>query len=658
MHKLILCTTGTSIANGCKSLGLSQRQPSQWDEDLPDLTRELREKIALIDYANDPAVRRKLSAELNTLDRIGLQKGDRVVFIATDNAPGRLCSRFLAEIVEEQYGCDTTIERIKGMQVYNSRRLRETGLKNLVKTVLDDYLANEQIRYQYDIIINPTGGYKAIVPFLTVLGMLYGRKAIYLFEHAEELIELPPLPLTFDLHLFERVREALRYIEDEVAVPSAEYLARIVDYDPAERDLFLSFTEAFGENKITLSPLTYVLLKIEASAQPILISPKAQERLNALEGEKRTILERLIAHTSNPLWREHKIHRWTNNPKILIIKDTNTAERLAGFIKKGHFHVALVFGDHNDYERELAHWTINDLRGWEYLPWEPTVPLEEISDYSASPDRQKFIREIEQLTATVEQLQQTLATQRTEQIASKNLVDQLGIEVNQWRTAADTTRTEHHDLQRKYAHTKQQLTDQSKMLKQIQDDRAQIEAQAKVTTEQTKQHKQRHKALQADLASERAQIVSLQQEHAVLSDALSAFKKRYKNAKKRIRSLKQSLQTAHHDAQKSQRLEAQLTAATRKRKKALKKIEKYRSRLDDLTQTLARYRHKITKLRRQREKLRHQSTKHKRCQKRADKLKKKYRKSIKKNRALSAKIEAIEDRIKQQTKNKKNKKHR
>jgi hypothetical protein len=79
------------------------------------------------------------------------------------------------------------------------------------------------IIYSYEIIINPTGGYKGIVPFLTVLGMIYGKYSVYLFEFSQELIKLPPLPLTFNLDLYERVKYALKYIDQEIAITQDEY---------------------------------------------------------------------------------------------------------------------------------------------------------------------------------------------------------------------------------------------------------------------------------------------------------------------------------------------------------------------------------------------------------------------------------------------------
>ena len=60
------------------------------------------------------------------------------------------------------------------------------------------YLTDDNLNYQYDLILNPTGGYKGVIPFVTVLGMLYGKRSVYIFEHAEQLINLPPLPFSFD----------------------------------------------------------------------------------------------------------------------------------------------------------------------------------------------------------------------------------------------------------------------------------------------------------------------------------------------------------------------------------------------------------------------------------------------------------------------------
>ena len=285
MSKLILSTTGTSIANGCPSLRDVQGYRTQWDDELPTLEKEIEEKLKSGQYdLQTPQGRHRLSAELNTLDRLGLQSGDKVVLLSTDSAPGRICSEANKKIIEELYGVDVKIERIESLQVYDATELREKGLKNLVTTVLDNYLENENICYTYDVIINPTGGYKGVVPFLSVLGMLYGKPSIYLFEFSEELIKLPPLPITFDLDIYERVKGALRFLENEVVASEDAFLSKIEGYDPSERDLFLSFTESY-EGGITLSPLAYVLLKIEEGGEECLVSQTAKKQIESQRGK-------------------------------------------------------------------------------------------------------------------------------------------------------------------------------------------------------------------------------------------------------------------------------------------------------------------------------------------------------------------------------------
>jgi len=69
-------------------------------------------------------------------------------------------------------------------------------------------------------------------------------RAIFIFKHVEVLVELSPFLLTFDIHIFVQVKDALRYINEEV-VHLTEYFSHIVGYDHLGQDLFLSFTEPF-----------------------------------------------------------------------------------------------------------------------------------------------------------------------------------------------------------------------------------------------------------------------------------------------------------------------------------------------------------------------------------------------------------------------------
>lgn len=56
------------------------------------------------------------------------------------------------------------------------------------------------------VILNISGGYKSIIPFLTLMGQLYGAGLCYIYEDSDELISIPQFPVQYDWSL------ALKYL--------------------------------------------------------------------------------------------------------------------------------------------------------------------------------------------------------------------------------------------------------------------------------------------------------------------------------------------------------------------------------------------------------------------------------------------------------------
>jgi len=373
MNKLIICTVGTSISNGCKSQREILRQTTIWDDKFPDFQKEIINRINSFSEKDF----RNISAEINSTDRIGISSADRIVLLCSDNAPGRICSTELKKVFLKFYNLNETnveIKRIKDLQVRDAKKLREVGLKNFVKAVLE-YLNNPQIQYSYETIINPTGGFKGVLPFLTVLGMLYGKRTVYIFEFADQLINLPPLPFSFDLEIFNRVKPALSLIDKEVAVSKESYLNKIISYTPAEHDLFMAFTEPFDNDLITISPFAFTLLNIENEAEQALVNKTIIDDLESKHNDRGVLaIKRLISNVSNPLWRNNHREKW-HTTDLIIIKKPRTAERIAGFIEKEKFFVTHAFTDHNDYERILGKYSKKDFNTNDFVPWENNEDL-------------------------------------------------------------------------------------------------------------------------------------------------------------------------------------------------------------------------------------------------------------------------------------------
>jgi len=400
VNKLILCTTGTSIANACSSQRDLLRQPKAWDDDAEPLRREITEFLRRPENdLRQQSVRRAICAEMNSLDRIGIERTDRIALLSSDTAQGRVCADIIKNVIVNAYslsGSQVQIRRVEGLQVHDADKLRKDGFRNLIKILLDEYLHNDEIQHAYDIILNATGGYKGTIPFLVILGMLYGKRTVYTFEFANELITLPPLPFSFDLGLYNRVKPALNFLDHEIAVPEQTFLSKVLGYVPAERDLFMTFTEPFDKGRVTISPLASCLLRIDRR-KPLFVTERVMDLLRASKGTHKIHLERMLSKSIDPLWRNSHLDTW-NVTDLLVIKEKN-GERIAGYNKGGSFHVTHAFEEHEDYERILGDCWKKDFLDVKFLPWQPPVDVsadEKNSDVLAE-ERDKLLAENREL---------------------------------------------------------------------------------------------------------------------------------------------------------------------------------------------------------------------------------------------------------------------
>jgi len=367
-NKMIICTVGTSISNGCPSQRELLSKPSKWEDDVKSFEKEIAKRIENIDASSF----RMVSAEINSIDRLCISSNDKIVLLSSDNAPGKACCHALKQVIINSYNLpeeNVIIERIEGLQVYNSAILKKVGLKNFITAALK-YLDDKSLSYQYDVIINPTGGFKGVLPFLTILGMMYGKKTVYIFEFAEELIYLPPLPFTFDLNIFDRVRPALEYIEEKVAVTEHEFLSKIKNYTESERELFLAFVEPF-DDKLTISSLSFCFLSAEKRSKKAKVLVDVVSELDADRTQPGLALKRLISKVSSPLWRNNHSESW-HTSNLIVIKQSRTAERLAGFIKNDTFHVTHAFRTHDEYEAKLKGCSAEDYYKLSFVEWAPS----------------------------------------------------------------------------------------------------------------------------------------------------------------------------------------------------------------------------------------------------------------------------------------------
>ncbi len=411
--RTIICTTGTSIAKKCDCLRQYHQSAKGWDDDYSDLQEQIRQYVAGLDFASERD-RIDVSAELHSLYRLGVGKDDTVVLLATDTADGRACAEAVADTLAEHFGLprgNIQIHRIKGLQVRDAALFRNCGLANFIEAVMG-YVNDPQHRYGGEIILNPTGGYKGVVPFLSVLGMLFSLRTVYVFEFSSALISLPPLPVTFNITLFERALPALLWVKEHSLVPEQQFYERILHFESNEQDLFAGFVEK-EEGMVTLSTLSFVLLKIEESGSATArIAPSVQKQLKQVDAVARVAMERLLARSQSPLWRSIHVHPFKGTD-LDVFKPGNTPERIAGIIREGQFYVCELYLDHDLYERDLygKQRTQYDLD--RFVVWEQQTSVVELEKQWEN-ELQKRVAELEA------ELREAM------QLAGKTIGDQLG----------------------------------------------------------------------------------------------------------------------------------------------------------------------------------------------------------------------------------------
>jgi putative CRISPR-associated protein (TIGR02619 family) len=165
----------------------------------------------------------KMSAELKSLYKIiKSEKLDRpdIYFIYSDTPAGKVVTDILKEYLNKSNKLNAgsiEMKKISYLQVFNRMAFENEGIPNLIEYVSEkvnfDYKTGTE--YSKNIILNITGGFKAVVPYLTLMGSVFEIPVYYIFEETDELIKLPPMPVRFNYKILEDNLEIINKIAKE-----------------------------------------------------------------------------------------------------------------------------------------------------------------------------------------------------------------------------------------------------------------------------------------------------------------------------------------------------------------------------------------------------------------------------------------------------------
>jgi putative CRISPR-associated protein (TIGR02619 family) len=295
-------------------------------------------------------------AEIHSLYRLDCGPSDEVILLTSDTAEGMACGTILKSTIQQIFGVENvSLTRVQGLQARDGDRLKKQGIPYLIN-LLTPVLQDPQRRYAGGVILNPTGGFKGVVPFMTVLGMLYGAKVVYIFEFSNQLVTLPPLPVTLDPEIFERARPALEWAKEQAVFAPSTFFGFISGFDPEEEPLFTGFLEIESSSEATLSPLAMVLLDEETNcADHVMISKSVISFIKDMGPDERTRMESLTWRLASPLSRRN-MRKVFHGTDLEVFGRSRFAARFAGFTENGVFHLCLAqwVSSHDNYEQEFA----------------------------------------------------------------------------------------------------------------------------------------------------------------------------------------------------------------------------------------------------------------------------------------------------------------
>lgn len=278
-----LCTCGTSAA---KNLPRTPRFDADWVKAMGGIEAAAAAIYATFrgtSFKGGETDKNHLSAELHSLACMDVQSTDTVVLFSSETPGGQACALAVKRYLEAvRPGIVCRVEVIAGLQVFNAQQFRTTGVLNFTRAVIREIEQHGAAQCR----LNPIGGFKSLVPYTVLIGMLKGVEATYIFEQSDALIHLPMMPVEFARSRMEPIWPLLERMQKETAIPRIDYEAALPF---ADREALEPLFEDLGEGQISLSPVGFLIweeLERPSALVPFLSHPAVDDllKIRAIDG--------------------------------------------------------------------------------------------------------------------------------------------------------------------------------------------------------------------------------------------------------------------------------------------------------------------------------------------------------------------------------------
>ncbi|HFJ9404069.1 TPA: histidine phosphatase family protein [Bacillus paranthracis] len=187
MKTCLISTVGISLYNWIVKLGISV------EGTLVDITEEVMKLKG----------RTWKAAEISSIDSILenhiLDEPKELWLLTSDTREGKISGELIKEYYKNVFETVHTVE-IPNLNAKESSLFRDEGLRQLVQTTSQIIYMKRDI--QEECIINATGGFKAQISFVGLIGQVLKIPVYYQFEDFSNVIKLPSMPISLDYQLW------------------------------------------------------------------------------------------------------------------------------------------------------------------------------------------------------------------------------------------------------------------------------------------------------------------------------------------------------------------------------------------------------------------------------------------------------------------------
>jgi putative CRISPR-associated protein (TIGR02619 family) len=307
--------------------------------------QELRKK-SLIDKFNSNYFKNNFdaSAEIKSLIKLQeeLKEDFDIYLLHSDTALGRLAAEIIKDNISlyEEYGLKISrvdIHPIENLQIQNRQKFIQ-GMQELINNI---YKISQN--YWGNVVINITGGYKATIPYLTILAQVNQCPIYYIFENTDALIQIPNIPIDINWKLFEDYWKSFSLIEKSNGIKESDLPEKFLKDCRA----FLESVDIDNEHCCVLNPLGEILWN--KYKEKYFVFYTTDDIYEKIKNHKE--IQRIFeSKFSNPQIRGSKTQIKNNH---YVYDDGNNPYRIFYFEEKDVIYVYEVFANHDDYSKYL-----------------------------------------------------------------------------------------------------------------------------------------------------------------------------------------------------------------------------------------------------------------------------------------------------------------